>query len=83
MVDLGFRPVVSTPCLYYHPSWGIRVVGHVDDLMCVGPRSGLDTFLEKVKCVYELSSTFLGPRCWRRTERESFLHEAFVGEPIV
>ena len=20
-VDLGFRPVVSTPCLYYHPSW--------------------------------------------------------------
>ena len=21
MVDLGFRPVVSTLCLYYHPSW--------------------------------------------------------------
>ena len=61
MVDLGFRPVGSTLCLYYHPSWGIRVVGHVDDLMCVGPRSGLDTFVAKLKCVYELTSMFLGP----------------------
>ena len=56
MIELGFRPVVSTPCLYYHPLWRIRVVGHVDDLMCVGPRSGLDIFLEKLKGVYELTS---------------------------
>ena len=27
MVDLGFRPVVSTPCLYYHPSWGNSCCG--------------------------------------------------------
>ena len=40
---VGFRPVVCTVCLPYHPSLGIRVVGHVDDLMFVGPRSGLDT----------------------------------------
>ena len=53
MIELGFRPVVSAPCLYYHPSWRIRVVGHVDDLMCVDPRSGLDIFLAKLKCVYE------------------------------
>ena len=61
MIELGFRPVVSTPCLYYHPLWRIRVVGHVDDLMCVGPRSGLDTFMAKLQCVYELTSAFLGP----------------------
>ena len=29
--------------------------------MCVGPRSGLDIFLAKLKCVCELTSTFLGP----------------------
>ena len=33
MIELGFRPFVSTPCLCYHPSWEIRVVGHADDLM--------------------------------------------------
>ena len=61
LVELGFRPVVSTPCLYFHPTLDIRVVGHVDDLMCVGPRGGLDIFLVKLKSVYDLTSTFLGP----------------------
>ena len=36
MIKLGFRPVVSTPCLYCHSSLNVRVVGHVDDFMCVG-----------------------------------------------
>ena len=58
MIELGFRTVVSTQCKYSHPSSGIRIVGHVDDLMCVGLRSGLDTFLAKLKFVYELTSTF-------------------------
>ena len=40
MVELGFQLIVSTLRFYYHPSLGIRVVGHVDDLMCVAPRSG-------------------------------------------
>ena len=31
MIELGFRQVVSSRCLYYHPSLGIRVVEHVDD----------------------------------------------------
>ena len=46
---------------------GIRVVGHVDDLMCVGPRSGLGIFLAKLKCVYELTLTFLGPDAGEKT----------------
>ena len=30
--------------------------------MCVwGPRSGWDTFLAKLKFIYDLTSTFLGP----------------------
>ena len=61
MIKLGFRPVVSTPCLYCHSSLDVLVVGHVDDLMCVGPRIGLDTFLAKLMSIYDLTSTFLGP----------------------
>ena len=60
-IKLGCRPVVSTPCLYYHSSPVVPVVGHVDDLMCVGPRFGLDTFLAKLMSIYDLTSTFLGP----------------------
>ena len=61
MIQLGFRPVVSPPCLYYHSPLEVLVVGHVDDLMCVGPRIGLDTFLAKLLSLYDLTSTFLGP----------------------
>ena len=62
MIELG----LSTPCL----SLGIRVVGHVDDLMCVCPRSGLNTFLAKLKSVYEVTSTFLGPDHGNQLEGE-------------
>ena len=61
MIKLVFRPVVSTPCLYCHSSLGVLVVGHVIDLMCVGPRIGLDTFLAKLMSILDLTSTFLGP----------------------
>ena len=67
--EVGFRPVVSTPCLCCHPSRGIRVVGHVDDLMCVGfhGRSGLDIFLAKLKGMYELNFNVSWTTCWRGT----------------
>ena len=52
---------MTTPCLYYQYSFDVLVVGHVDDLMCVGPRIGLDTFLAKLMPIYDLTSTFLGP----------------------
>ena len=32
-IKLGFRPVVSTPCLCYHFSLEVFVVGHVDGFM--------------------------------------------------
>ena len=61
MIMLGFRPVVSTPCLYYHSSLDVLVVGHVDDLMCVGSPSGLNIFLAKLMSIYDFTLTFLGP----------------------
>ena len=56
---VGFRPVVTTPCLCYHSSLDVLVVGHVDDLVCVGPRIDLDTFLAKLMSIYDLTSIFL------------------------
>ena len=74
---------MSTPCLHYHPSLGIRAAGHVDDLMCVGPRSGLDMFLAKLKCVCDLISTFPGPDAEEERRGESFLVEVFAGGQMV
>ena len=51
-------------------------MGHVDDLMCVGPRRGLDIFLAKLKCVYEFTSTFLGPGAGEEQEGQ------FLGRSI-
>ena len=55
VVKLGFRPVLSSLCLYCHSSLDVLVVGHVDDSMCVGPRSDLDTFLTKLMFIYDLA----------------------------
>ena len=52
---------MTTPCLCYHSSLDVLVVAHVDDLVCAGPRIGLDTFLAKLMSIYDLTSTFLSP----------------------
>ena len=61
MVQLGFVAVQSTPCLYYHAKSGVRVVGHVDDLMCVGSKTSLVKFLDDLKKKYQLTAKILGP----------------------
>ena len=82
MIELAFRPVVSTPCLYCHSSLDVRVVGHVDDLMCVGPRIGLDTFLAKLMSIYDLTPTVLGPGPGEEQEGK-FLGRTSAGEVTV
>ena len=52
-------------------------MGHVDDLMCVGPRSALDIFA-KLECVYEFTSTFLGPDAGKEREGK-FLGRSVCG----
>ena len=61
MRDLGFKPCISTPCLYYHMETKVRIVAHVDDMMCVGDKDELDKFLILLKGKYKLTSTILGP----------------------
>ena len=57
----GVHTSCVSPCFYWHSSLDVLVVGHVDDLMCVGPRIGVETFLAKLMSIYDLTSTFLGP----------------------
>ena len=44
MLELGLRACVSTHCLYYHPTLKIRVVIHVNDLLCIGDKENLGKF---------------------------------------
>ena len=36
-------------------------MGHVDDLMCIGPRNGFEIFQMKLKGLHELTLNFFGP----------------------
>ena len=82
MIKLGFRAVVFANCLYCHSSLDVRVVGHVDDLMCVGPRTGLDTFLAKLMSIYDLTSFFLGPGPSKSKKRRQILGSQHLLEKL-
>jgi len=61
MVSIGFVQSSSTPCVYYHEDWQLRVVAHVDDLLCVGPGRWLKHFLKELDKFYDCTATTLGP----------------------
>ena len=66
LTELGFRPAVSTLCLYYHSSLGLRVVEHVDDLLCVGPGCCLVSLLATRAVQLGSDSYVSGSRAWVR-----------------
>ena len=59
--QLGFSTCISTPCLYYNAELDIRIVAHVDDLMITGEKSKLLEFEKKLRDIYEIKSSILGP----------------------
>jgi len=61
MIELGFQPVVSTPCLYYNSLTGVRVLAHVDDFLCTGPKVELKKLLESLGKRYTMKAKMLGP----------------------
>ena len=67
---LGFRACVSTPCLYLHPESQIRIVAHVDDMLCVGNKEELEEFMRNLAEIYKFTSTFLGPEKTEQQEGE-------------
>ena len=61
MEELGFRAAASTPCVYYKQEGGVRVVVHVDDFLCTGPKDALEKLLADLKARYEMKAKMLGP----------------------
>ena len=58
---LGFVESVTAPCVYYNERTGVRLVTHVDDFLCIGPRSELMEFYEELNGVLDLKCSVLGP----------------------
>ena len=61
MAELGFRPCLATPCLYVNDATGVKVVAHVDDLLCTGSERELEELRERISRKYEIKSTMVGP----------------------
>ena len=58
---MGFIESVTSPCVYVNPQTSVRIVTHVDDFLCVGPRSALDEFYGELSKVLDLTCNILGP----------------------
>ena len=58
--DLGFTESVTAPCVYFNSKTGVRLVTHVDDFLCVGPRRELSEFYKELENVLDLKCETLG-----------------------
>ena len=58
----GYRRGAASPCQFYNPSNGVRVVVHGDDFVGVGSRAGLDELEATLRAAYECVVQRLG---WR------------------
>ena len=61
MEELGFKGLVSTPCVYYNKATGVRVVAHVDDFLCTGSKSALEELQQDLGKRYQMKGQMLGP----------------------
>ena len=68
MKELGFKPCLATPCVYYNEKTGVRVVAHVDDMLCTGSEEELIRLRGQISAKYQITSTMVGPG--QRAERE-------------
>ena len=60
MIKLGFVSCITSPCVYFHPERELRVVTHVDDFLCGGPREHLKWLRKSLQNEFELKSEILG-----------------------
>ena len=61
MEELGFKGLVSTPCVYYFKATGVRVVANVDDFLCTGSKSALEELQQDLGKRYQMKGQMLGP----------------------
>lgn len=58
--DLGFVPCVTAACVFHNPLSGVKIVSHVDDFLCSGPKTSLVALRQKLKEHYEVDGDILG-----------------------
>ena len=61
MTGMGFCESITSPCVYVNARSGVRVVTHVDDFLCVGPRKSLELFYKELGSALDLKCQILGP----------------------
>ena len=61
LIGLGLRKGKSSPCLFLHKEWGIKVLVHGDDFLCAGPRANVEWLRAKIKEKYETKDELMGP----------------------
>ena len=60
MKEWGFTAGMYNPCMYYHPSSGIRCLVHGDDFACVGDPDDLEELKGKLKKRFEIKTVTVG-----------------------
>ena len=60
MNKLGFEESIVQPCVYYNKLRDLRVVTHVDDFLCGGPRDALLWLKKNLQNEFELKHEVLG-----------------------
>ena len=59
--DLGFVRGIGHPCVFYHPTWGVKALVHGDDYVSSGPEAGLDKLRHALVDRFEIrNSNILG-----------------------
>ena len=61
LMGLGLRKGTSSPCLFLHKEWGVKVLVHGDDFLCAGPRANVEWLRAKIKEKYETKDEVMGP----------------------
>ena len=54
MEGIGFKRGKASPCIFYHPQRGIRIVVHGDDFTVLGNTHQLDWFRQEISKRYEV-----------------------------
>ena len=68
MTELGFSACLATPCVYYNAKTKVRVVVHVDDMLCTGSEEELVKLRGRISEKYQITSAIIGHGSMREKE---------------
>ena len=89
---MGLQQCFVEPCLFYQNSGGDvmgAVIAHVDDFMCIGSGSWLDSISKKIKAVFNIGKenglplTFTGLEISRGSQNEILVDQRSFVEKLV